>query len=348
MKSYTLEEVAKLVDGRIKTSNKSKEPLRGLSDIRSSEPYHLTFCAKKAYEEYIYTTGAGAVLVSDDFSPQKRISCALIRVSHVYEALRLFLESLDGEPYLHKTGTEEPSYLGKDCQLGQDIYRGAFSYIGDKVHIGERVQIYPHVYIGDNVRIGSDSKIYAGAYIHSGVQIGKKCVIKSAAVLGSNGFGYAHAPDGSQKYIPQIGQLIIEDDVHIGANSSIDRATFGTTRIETGVRIDNQVTIGHNAEVGAHTIMCGQSGLAGSVSVGPYCAIGGQAGVKDNIRIAKHTTIGGQSGVGKSIEKTHTFVIGSPATDIKSFMSRINGLNRLEYLERRLKELEGQMKSLSK
>lgn len=347
-KSYSIQAIADLVKGTLTHAHAQKEPLiKGVADIRTSKPHHLSFCAKATYESYIYTTSATAVLVHKSFKATREVPTALIYVDQVYDALRIFLEDLDQPPYPQKTGTEEPNHLGQNTKIGTDVYRGAFSYIGDNVDIGDRVQIYPHVYIGDNVRIGSDSTIYAGAYIHSGVEIGQRCVIQSAAVLGSNGFGYVRAEDGSYKYIPQIGKLILEDDVHIGSSSILDRGTFGNTVVETGVRLDSQVGIAHNSKVGAHTIMCGHVGVAGSVTIGPYCVMGGQVGIADNLQIAAHTSVAAQSGVTKNVTKEHTKLIGTPAMDRRSLVSRIFALSQIPHLEKRLKKVEDIIKSFN-
>ena len=345
-KSYSIQDVARLVNGKLSHVNAKENILiTGVADIRTSTPSHLSFCAQEVYEPYIHTTSAAALLVERGFKTECKVPCALIYVDEVYDALRIFLEDLDESSYAQKVGSEEPNYLGNRTEIGADVYRGAFSYIGNHVRIGDRVKIYPHVYIGDNVCIGSDSIIYAGAYIHSAVEVGQRCVIQSGTVLGSNGFGHARLKDGSYKYIPQIGKLTIEDDVHIGPNSSVDRGTFDQTIIKKGVRIGNHVVVAHNVKVGMHTVISSQTGIAGSCTVGPYCIMGGQVGIASNLHIADHTIIAAQSGVKKDVKKERTTIIGSPAEERRSFVSRLAALSRISRLENQLKKLESLIKT---
>lgn len=340
MKAYSLQEIANLVGGTIEHAPPAMVFLKGVAGLDNSQPQYLSFLAQASYESQAYTTQAGALLVAKDFLPQQKIPCPLIRVKHVYEALCLFLKVLQQDQRQPKVGTETPAYMGKNCHLGQNIYRGAFSYIGNNVHIGDYAQIYPHVYIGDNAKIGEGSILYAGARIYEGVQIGKDCVIHAGAVLGSDGFGYVHTAEGTHRPIPQIGQLVLEDDVHIGANTTIDRATFDKTLIAKGVRLDNLIQIGHNVYIGEHSIMAAQAGVAGSTKIGSHCVVAGQVGFAGHLYIAPHTCAMAQAGVTKSIEKERSTVVGAPAMPPRSFMSWVQAPKRLEALEKRLSMLE--------
>ena len=340
MRSYSLDAVAELVGGVVENAPQSGISIKGVADIGNSQAHHLSFLAHTSYEPLAYNTSAGALLVAQAFKPKKNIPSALIRVPDVYEALRCFLEVLQKESEQPKTGTETPTYLGKNCQIGSHVYRGAFSYIGNNVEIGNNVQIYPHTYIGHNVRIGSGSILYAGVRVYAGVEIGERCIIQSGAVLGSEGFGYAQTPKGTYKSIPQIGKLVLADDVHIGANTTIDRATFDKTHIETGVRLDNLIQIGHNVQIGKHTAMAAQVGVSGSTRVGPYCTVGGQAGFTGHLQIPARTRVSAQAGVHKSIESDSCTVVGSPAVDPRTFMRSLQTPRRIDKLEDRLEIIE--------
>ena len=237
-------------------------------------------------------------------------------------------------------GVEDPAYIGAGSQIGEGHYRGAFSYIGQGCTIGENVRIFPQVYIGDNVNIGDNTTIFAGAKLYTNTVVGSNCTIHAGVVLGSDGFGFAPQPDGSYKGIPQIGNVVLEDDVSIGANTTIDCATMGSTIIRQGSKIDNLVQIAHNVEVGTHTVIAAQAGISGSAKLGDYCVIAGQAGIVGHISLADKTTVGAQSGVSKSVKETGTIIQGSPAFDYKQNLRAMTVFRKLPELQRDLELLK--------
>ena len=245
-----------------------------------------------------------------------------------------------------RTGTEQPCFMGENSSIGENAYRGAFSYIGNGCTVGKNVKIYPHAYLGDHVRIGDETVIYAGAKIYGNTLIGSRCVIHAGAVIGSDGFGFAPQTDGSYKAIPQVGNVILEDDVCIGANTVIDCATMGSTIIKQGAKLDNLIQIAHNVEIGRHTVIAAQAGISGSTKLGDNCVIAGQAGIVGHLHIADRTGIGAQSGVSKSIQKPGLKLQGSPAFDYKENLRSLAVFRNLPRLQKRVEELEEKILSL--
>jgi UDP-3-O-[3-hydroxymyristoyl] glucosamine N-acyltransferase len=245
-----------------------------------------------------------------------------------------------------KTGVEEPAFLGQDATVGEDVYRGAFSYVGKGSKIGRNVKIYPHVYIGDGVTVGDNTVLHSGVKIYNGCRIGKDCTIHAGTVIGSDGFGFAPQADGRYKAIPQVGIVIIEDFVDIGANCTIDRATMGETIIRTGAKLDNLIQIAHNVEVGEHTVIAAQAGISGSAKVGKHCVIAGQVGVVGHIKIADKVKVAAQSGVPKTVEEPGTVLMGSPAFEHGKYLRTYAVFKKLPDLNRRVKELEEKILNL--
>ena len=274
----------------------------------------LAFLSNPKYNKYIYETEATIVIVNQDFEPEAEVNPTLIRVPDAYKAFASLLE-LYQQAKSNKTGIENPSYIDASAKMGNDLYVGAFAYIGKNVRIGNHVKIYPHVYIGDNSSIGDDSILFAGVKIYEDTRIGEACIIHAGAVIGSDGFGFAPTEDGSYKKIPQVGNVILEDNVEVGANTTIDCATMGSTIIRKGTKIDNLVQIAHNVEVGENTVMASQTGIAGSTKVGKNCQFGGHVGIAGHLTIGDHVSMGAMSGVHSSIKSNRT-VLGAPAMDI--------------------------------
>jgi UDP-3-O-[3-hydroxymyristoyl] glucosamine N-acyltransferase len=235
---------------------------------------------------------------------------------------------------------EEPSFLGAHATIGEHHYRGAFSYIGKNSHLGQHVKIYPNAYIGDNVRIGDHTTIYAGAKIYSGTVIGRNCAVHAGAVIGSPGFGFAPQKDGTYRDIPQTGNVVLEDHVNIGANTTIDCATLGSTIIREGSKIDNLVQVAHNVEIGRHTVVAAQTGISGSAKIGNNCVLAGQVGIVGHISLADKTTVGAQSGVSKSISQSGTIIQGSPAFDYKQNLRALAVFRRLPEIQKQLDDLK--------
>ncbi len=285
-----------------------------VAKIEEGRPGTLAFLSNPKYNKYLYETEATIVIVNLDFELEAAIKPTLIRVPDAYKAFASLLE-LYQQAKGNKTGIETPSFIDPSAQVGGDIYIGAFAYIGKNVRIGNHVKIYPQVYIGDNSIVGDDSILFAGVKIYEDTKVGEACIIHSGAVIGADGFGFAPTEDGTYKKIPQVGNVILEDCVEIGANTTIDCATMGSTIIRKGTKIDNLVQIAHNVEIGENTVMASQTGIAGSTKVGSYCQFGGQVGVAGHITIGDHVSLGAMSGVANSI-KSNRIVLGAPAMDI--------------------------------
>jgi UDP-3-O-[3-hydroxymyristoyl] glucosamine N-acyltransferase len=285
-----------------------------VAKIEEGRPGTLAFLSNPKYNKYLYETEATIVIVNQDFEPETEVKPTLIRVPDAYKAFASLLE-LYQQAKGNKTGIENPSYLDASAKMGNDIYVGAFAYIGKNVRIGNHVKIYPQVYIGDNSIVGDDSVLFAGVKIYEDTRIGEACIIHAGAVIGSDGFGFAPTEDGSYKKIPQVGNVILEDNVEIGANTTIDCATMGSTIIRKGTKIDNLVQIAHNVEVGENTVMAALTGIAGSSKIGKNCRFGGQVGIAGHITVGDNVNIGAMSGVNSSIKSNRT-ILGAPAMDI--------------------------------
>ncbi len=320
-----------------------------LGKIQDAKRGQVTFLSNPKYEQYIYTTQASAVIVKRDFQARKEITTTLILVDDPYSSFTVLLEEYHRVISFQKIGVEEPSFIGKNVSVGKNIYRGAFSYIGENVMVGENVKIYPHVYIGDHVRIGDNSILHSGVKLYAGSKVGKNCLIHSGTVIGSDGFGFAPQEDGSYKTIPQLGNVIIEDNVTIGANTVIDCATLygDSTVLRKGVKLDNLIQIAHNVEVGKNTVIAAQTGISGSTKIGEGSVLGGQVGIAGHLVLANNTSIGAQAGLGKSIKEEGAKIIGSPAFDVKEYYKAYAVFKNLPALKDRLRELENKMRQLN-
>ena len=335
---FSLEQLAGILGGTV--AGDASQKVNRLDKIQEGQPGGISFLANEKYEAYLYETAATAVIVSEDFVASKPHTTTLIRVKDAYSGFTTLLEAYNHLSKVSFVGVEQPSYLGENSQIGEGGYRGAFSYIGKNCVLGEGVKIHAHAFIGDRVTIGEGTIIHPGARICSDTQIGKHCEIHAGAVLGSDGFGFAPQADGSYKAIPQIGNVVLEDHVSIGANSTIDRATMGSTLLRKGAKIDNQVHIAHNVIVGEHTAIAAQTGIAGSTTIGNYCIIAGKAAITGHITIADHTTIGGSTGVSKSIKKPGQTLFGFLAMDLKEFLRSYTVFKNLDDLQKRVQQLE--------
>lgn len=296
-------------DGDVKVSNVSK--------IEEGKPGTLAFLANQKYESFIYETKASAVLVNKDFTPKEEISATLIKVDDAYQAFASLLDLYVQSKADMKQGIEQPSYIAENATVGEDLYLGAFAYIGKNAKVGNNVKIHPQAHIGDNVTVGDDCIIYSGAKIYDDCIIGNRCIIHAGAVIGSDGFGFAPQKDGSYKKIHQIGNAILEDDVEIGANTTVDCGTMGSTIIRKGVKIDNLVQVAHNVEIGEHSVFAAHTGIAGSAKIGSHCLFGGQVGVAGHITVGNKVMVGAQSGI-TSNTKDGEKLLGSPAIDIRN------------------------------
>lgn len=341
---FSAQQIASILGGVVKGDGGIK--VNRLAKIQEAEAGAVSFLANPKYEPYVYTTRASAVIVSDDFEPRQEISATLICVKDPYSSFSTLLEEYHKINSLRKTGIEEPSYIGTGSVTGENIYRGAFSYIGQNCQIGNNVKIYPHAYVGDNVKIGNNTIIYPGVKIYSDTVIGSYCTFQSGCVVGSDGFGFAPQADGTYKTVPQVGNVVIEDHVDVGANTVIDCATMGSTLIRRGVKLDNLIQIAHNVEIGKNTVMAAQSGVSGSTRIGENCMIGGQVGVTGHIELADRTSVAAQSGVMKTIKDPGNAFWGSPAFDIKKYTRSLALFKKLPDLQKRIEELEEKVLTL--
>ena len=335
---FSLEQLAGILGGTVEGDSTQK--VYRLDKIQEGQPGSIAFLANAKYESFLYETAATAVIVSQDFVASKPFQTTLIRVKDAYTGFTTLLEAYQQLNQAALVGVEEPSYLAESSSMGENGYRGAFSYIGKNCILGKGVKIYGQAYIGDRVKIGDGTVIYAGAKIYNDTQIGKQCVIHSGAVIGSDGFGFAPQADGTYKTIPQVGNVILEDMVSIGANSTIDRATMGSTLIRKGVKIDNQVHIAHNVVIGENTVIAAQTGISGSTEIGKNCVLAGKVGIAGHLKIADHTTIGGNTGINKSIKTSGKTLFGFLAMDLNHFLRSYSVFKNLDDLQKRIQQLE--------
>ena len=306
---FTAEQIASILEGDV-VGNPLAEVYK-LAKIEEGVSGSLTFLSNQKYQNYIYNTNATIVIVNRSFVPEKEVTSTLIKVEDAYQAFSKLLEYYN-QIKLMKSGIEQPSVVSEGVVYGTDLYLGSFYYIRKNVKIGANVKIYPNTFIGDNVTIGDNCLFYAGVRVYSETEIGSGCIFHSGTIIGSDGFGFAPLEDGTYSKIPQIGNVIIEDDVEIGAASTIDRATLGSTIIRKGVKLDNQIQVAHNVEIGEHTVIAAQTGIAGSTKIGSNCLIGGQVGIAGHLTIGNNVRIQAQSGVGRNI-KDGEKLQGSPA-----------------------------------
>lgn len=306
---FTAEQIATILDGEI-VGNPNEEVFK-LSKIEEGEKGSLTFLSNPKYQPYLYTTNASIAIVNKSFHPEKELKTTLIKVENAYKSFSKLLEFYN-EVKNNKLGRETPSFISDSVKIGNNEYIGAFTYIGENVTIGNNVKIYPNCYIGDNSTIGDNCVLFSGVKVYSETQIGNHCKIHSNCTIGSDGFGFAPNAEGHYVAIPQIGNVIIEDYVDIGAGATIDRATLGSTIIRQGVKLDNQIQIAHNVEIGKNTVIAAQTGVAGSTKIGENCMIGGQVGIVGHLVIGNGVKIQAQSGISKNM-KDNEVVQGTPA-----------------------------------
>lgn len=317
--------IASMIGGRVEGDANVR--LTGFAKIEEATPGTVTFIANPKYAHFIYETKASAVIVSDDFKTDEEISPVLIRVKDPYVALADILNEIErSKP--RKRGIEQPCYIAEGVAIPDDAYIGAFAYIGSNVKLGKGVQIFPQTYVGDGVKIGAGSVVRSGVRIYEGCVIGERCTLHSGCVIGADGFGFAPRPDGTYEKIPQIGNVVLEDDVEIGANTTIDRATFGCTRVGKGTKLDNLIQVAHNVEIGKGNVFAAQVGVAGSTKIGDYNQVGGQVGFAGHIHVGSMNEIGAQSGIPSSIGDKKR-MIGYPAIDARQFFKTQVYLRRL-------------------
>ncbi len=333
---FTASQIAGILEGEVEGN--PEIAVHKLAKIEEGEKGSLTFLANPKYTPYIYSTEASITIVNKDFVPEQTLSTTLIKVDDAYKSFSKLLEYYN-QVKNNKTGIEEPVYMAKSASYGADFYMGAFSYLGNNVAIGNNVKIYPNVYVGDNVTMGNDVVVFAGAKIYSESIIGDGCVIHSGAIIGADGFGFTPNNNGEYSKVPQTGNVILEENVDVGAGTTIDRATLGSTILRRGVKLDNQIQIAHNVEIGEHTAIAAQTGIAGSTKIGKHCMIGGQVGIVGHITIGDRVKIQAQSGIGRNV-KDDEVLQGSPALNYGDYNKSYVHFKNLPKLVNRVEDIE--------
>ena len=332
----SVEQLASIVNGTV--DGDAKAYIENYSKIEEATDGCLTFLANPKYTHFIYSTKATAVLVRKDFKPEHELSTTLIRVDDPYETLAMLLNLVSSQAPVKK-GVEQPSYIAEGVEIPDDIYVGAFAYVGSDVSIGKNVKIYPQVYIGDNVTIGDDVILYPGVKIYHGCKIGNRCIVQAGSVIGADGFGFAPKEDGTYEKIAQIGIVVLEDDVEIGANTTIDRATMGATVVKKGAKLDNLIQVAHNVEIGENTVMAAQVGIAGSTKIGKNNMVGGQVGFAGHITVGDNNGFGAQSGIPNNVG-SNLRLIGSPAINALDFARQNVYFKHLSEMSQDIKKLK--------
>lgn len=340
---FSAKEVGLLLNGTIEGNPDVK--VFQLAKIEEAQEGSLSFMANPKYEAFLYTTQASVVIVNEDLIIDKPLSPTVIRVKDAYISFSILLEKYNSLKQ-DKKGIEQPSFIHPDAKIGKDVYIGAFAYIGANAVIGDNTKIFPQCFIGDDAKIGENSSLHSGVKIYHDCIIGNKVTIHANTVIGSDGFGFAPQADGTYTKVSQIGNVVIEDDVEIGANTCIDRATMGSTIIRKGVKLDNLIQIAHNAEIGQNTVIASQTGVSGSVKIGESSIIGGQVGIVGHITLAKGTQIQAKSGINKSIEEEGKKWGGAPATTFQNYMRSQVIIQRLPEMERKIVELQKALNEL--
>ena len=340
---FSAQQIAGFLNGTIEGDPNVK--VSNFSKIEEGKPGTLTFLANLKYAHHIYNTEASIVLVNNDFKPEQPIRATLVKVENAYAALAMLLNLVE-QSKSKKKGVDSTAFIAASATVSDDCYVGNFAYIGEGVKMGKNCMVYPHAYIGDHVTVGDNCVFYPHATVYENCIIGNNCILHAGSVVGADGFGFA--PEGeTYKKIPQLGNVIIEDDVEIGANTTIDRAVMDSTIIHRGVKLDNLVQIAHNVEVGENTVMAAQVGIAGSVKVGKHCMFGGQVGLAGHIHVADHVVFGAQAGVIGDVKEATT-LLGAPAINAKNFMRSSAIFNRLPDIYRSLGQMQREIEQLKK
>ncbi len=339
---FTAKQIADFLQGEIEGNPNVK--VNNFAKIEEGKPGTLSFLSNPKYTHYIYNTQADIVLVNADFKAEKEIKATLIRVANSYEALAKLLELVEKSKPT-KVGIEPMSYVASSAKIGKEVYIAGFAYVGENVVVGDNSKIFPHVFIGENVVIGNNVTLYSGVKIYAGCKIGDNSIIHAGAVIGSDGFGFAPQADGSYHKIPQMGNVVIEKNVEIGANTVIDRAVMDSTIIKEGVKLDNLIQIAHNVEIGKHTVIASQSGVSGSTKIGKNCVFGGQVGLAGHLKVGNNVKLGAQSGIMKNL-KENSELIGSPAIPIRDWYKSSVIFGKLPEMYREIAQLKKEINEL--
>lgn len=340
---FSAAQIAMLIDGKVEGD--PSVSVNSFGKIEDAKEGQLSFLANPKYEDFLYKTSASVIIINEKYLLRNSIKATLIRVADAYSAFAVLLDKYQQLSAQQLTGIQQPSYIAESAIYGDNVFIGAFAYLGEKTRVGNNTKIFPHVYLGDNVTVGENSMIHPGVKIYADCIIGNHVIIHGGTIIGSDGFGFAPQADGRLKKVPQIGNVSVEDYVEIGANTTIDRATIGSTIIKSGAKLDNLIQIAHNVEVGNSTVIAAQAGISGSVKIGAGVMIGGQAGIAGHLQIADGSKINAQAGLGKHL-KNASSVTGSPAYDYNKAIRSQAIARNLPEMEKRIKELEDLVKQL--
>ena len=340
---FTAAMIAGILNGTVEGDPETK--LNTVARIEEGTPGALSFLSNPKYEPYLYTTGASAVLVKNDFTPSKEVTATLIRVDDPYQALARLLAFYE-QARPAKKGIHPSAVIDEKASVGRDVFIGACTVISENAVIGDGCSLHPQVYIGENVKIGKNCTLHPGVKVYRDCVIGNDCTIHAGAVVGADGFGFAPVSDSNFMKIPQIGNVIVEDNVEIGSNACVDRATMGSTIIRKGVKLDNLIQVGHNCEIGENTVIAAQSGLAGSTRVGRNCMFGGQVGLAGHLTIADGVKIGAQSGIMSTVTEENAVLLGYPATDSRQFLRSVAYIRKIPEISSRVDALVKTVESL--
>jgi UDP-3-O-[3-hydroxymyristoyl] glucosamine N-acyltransferase len=343
---FSAHQIASLVQGRIEGN--PEKTVTGFAKIEEAGPENLAFMANPKYEDYLYSTKAGIIIIGEQLNLKQEVNSTLIRVKDAYSSFASLMQFQQKMQAKSLIGIQDPVFIHPTAKIGNQVFIGAFSYVGENAIVGNNVKIHPQSFIGNNVSLGEDTVIHSGVKIYHDCAVGNKVIIHAGTVLGSDGFGFAPQANGSYQKVPQLGNVVIEDEVEIGANTCIDRATMGSTIIRKGTKLDNLLQIAHNVEVGEHSVIAAQTGISGSTKIGKNVMIGGQVGVVGHITVADGTKVNGQSGITRSVTEPNTSLNDTPAFDYKSTLRSQAIYRRLPFLEKRIHELEQLVQALLK
>lgn len=343
MMKFTATQIAALLAGTI-DGNPNAE-VWNVAKIEEGQPGMLSFLANPKYTSYIYETQSSVVIVNRDFEPKQPVAATLIRVDDAYASFAKLLAFYD-QMSQDKKGVSSLAFVSSTAKLGENLYLGEFAFIGENAVLGNNVKVYPQVYVGDGVRVGDNTILYPGVKLYRNTVIGQRCIVHAGAVLGGDGFGFAPQEDGHYEKIPQVGNVVVDDDVEIGANTTIDRSTMGSTRIHKGVKLDNLVHLAHNVEVGENSALAAQVGVSGSTHLGKNCVVGGQSGFVGHLHIADGSKFGGQSGIMGSIKQENQEFMGTPIQPLRQYLTSNARFRHIDEMARKIDELEKELKQL--
>ena len=342
---FTATQIAGILEGKVE-GNPNAE-VWNVAKIEEGAPGMISFLANPKYTHYIYETQSSVVIVNDDFEATAPLQTTLIRVTDAYASFAKLLAFYD-QMTQNKQGVSSLAFVSKSAQCGEKLYLGEFVFVGENAKIGNNVKLYPQVYVGDGCIIGDNTVLYPGVKLYRNTVVGKNCILHAGAVLGADGFGFAPQPDGHYEKIPQVGNVVVDDNVEIGANTTIDRSTMGSTRVHKGVKLDNLIHLAHNVEVGENSALAAQVGVSGSTHLGKNCVVGGQSGFVGHITIADGSKFGGQSGIMGSIKEENQEFMGTPIQPLRKYLVSNARFRHIDEMARKLEALEKELAELKK